>query len=83
MQEFLKEMISIRLRKGKQQSIDRKHPWVFSGALHLNNVACEDGELVGFDDCLGGVDDFLVAVEFGDNFALDFDWWEWDFEVAQ
>ena len=46
MQEFLKEMISIRLRKGKQQSIDRKHPWVFSGALHLNNVACEDGELM-------------------------------------
>lgn len=53
MQEFLKEMISIRLRKGKQQSIDRKHPWVFSGALHLNNVACEDGELVYVENEFG------------------------------
>mgnify|MGYP003592672746 CR=1 FL=1 len=42
-----------------------------------------DGGFVGLDDCLGGVDDFLVAVEFGDDFALDFDWWEWDFERRQ
>ena len=37
---------TIRLKKAKQFSLDRKHPWVFSGALHLDNIKCNDGELV-------------------------------------
>jgi 23S rRNA (cytosine1962-C5)-methyltransferase len=36
----------ITLKKGKEASLLRKHPWVFSGAIASNCEAFEDGELV-------------------------------------
>ena len=35
--------------------------------------------LVDFDEFFVGVDEFLFGFEFGDDFALDFDWRKWDF----
>ena len=36
----------IVLKKGKEESLLRKHPWVFSGAIHKMDETLEEGELV-------------------------------------
>ncbi|NBW59764.1 MAG: hypothetical protein EBR41_04265, partial [Crocinitomicaceae bacterium] len=33
----------LQVRKGKEQSIFRKHPWIFSGALFTDTKEIEDG----------------------------------------
>ena len=37
---------SIYLRKGKEESLNRFHPWIFSGAIHHMDDNIEEGELV-------------------------------------
>ena len=44
---------SLQLRKGKEQSLLRKHPWVFSGAIYSDVTKLEDGELVEIEDFKG------------------------------
>ena len=34
------------LRKGKEQAISRKHPWIFSGAIYKKPSNLEDGDVV-------------------------------------
>lgn len=36
----------LTIAKGKEHSIQRKHPWVFSGALASDTAALQDGDLV-------------------------------------
>lgn len=53
----MNEMPSLRLRRGKEESLDRLHPWVFSGALTemprdveegtVVRVVASDGRLIG------------------------------------
>ena len=38
--------IIIRLKNGKEQSLKRKHPWVFSGAIHSVSGFTKAGEVV-------------------------------------
>ena len=37
---------SIYLKKGKEESLNRFHPWIFSGAIHHMDDNIEEGELV-------------------------------------
>ena len=37
---------SIYLKKGKEESLNRFHPWIFSGAIHHLDDNIEEGELV-------------------------------------
>jgi 23S rRNA (cytosine1962-C5)-methyltransferase len=46
---------TIQLKSGKERSLERKHPWVFSGALNLK-AEIENGELVRIESKRG---DFL------------------------
>lgn len=39
-------MKTIRLRKGKEESLQRHHPWVFSGAIQSIPEGLEEGDLV-------------------------------------
>lgn len=39
-------VISIRLKKGREVSLLRRHPWVFSGAIDKIDRAVQDGDLV-------------------------------------
>ena len=41
-------MKKIILRKGKEESLGRFHPWIFSGAIHHteSDVALEEGDIV-------------------------------------
>ena len=43
----------LQVRKGKEQSIFRKHPWIFSGALFTDTKEIEDGEIVEVKDYKG------------------------------
>lgn len=36
----------IYLKRGKEESIQRYHPWVFSGAIHHTDKGIEDGDIV-------------------------------------
>ena len=36
----------ITLQKGKEESLKRQHPWVFSGAIKSFSKPCNDGEIV-------------------------------------
>lgn len=38
--------VSIKLKKGKEISLHRKHPWVFSGAISFIPKGIQDGDLV-------------------------------------
>lgn len=36
----------IYLKKGKEESLKRFHPWIFSGAIHHCDEGVEEGEVV-------------------------------------
>ncbi len=40
------EYKQIRLKKGKEESLDRFHPWVFSGAIDRSEPGIEEGDIV-------------------------------------
>jgi 23S rRNA (cytosine1962-C5)-methyltransferase len=44
---------SVQIRKGKEQSILRNHPWVFSGAIFTDVSGLQDGEVVEVHDFKG------------------------------
>lgn len=67
----------VRLRKGKEESLDRFHPWVFSGAIYSMPDDVEEGEVVAVvasDDRLIGVGHYQIGsiavriLDFADTF---------------
>ncbi len=48
-------MTSIVLKKGKEEPVRRRHPWVFSGAIHRMDNQPADGELVQVNDAWGNL----------------------------
>ena len=47
-------MKTLRLKRGKEESLDRFHPWVFSGALNEHHPeGLEEGETVGVETADG------------------------------
>ena len=37
---------SVYLKRGKEESLKRFHPWIFSGAIHSSDESIEEGEVV-------------------------------------
>ena len=37
---------SVYLKKGKEESLNRFHPWIFSGAIHHMEEGIEEGDIV-------------------------------------
>lgn len=78
-------MIDIRLKAGKEASVKRLHPWVFSGAIHQIPDNLADGDLVRVLDRSGtvlGIGHFhhgSIAVRllhFGEADLLNTHFWE-------
>lgn len=44
----------VQLYKRKTQSVERRHPWIFSGAIDLASEDLEDGDIVTVQDAQGG-----------------------------
>lgn len=57
-------MKKIFLHKGKEKSLLRFHPWVFSGAVARVERGIEDGDIVEVDDAVGN---FLAMGHFHDS----------------
>ena len=49
----MKERAVFTLRRGKEESLDRFHPWVFSGALTAVPPSVEEGDVVAVVAPLG------------------------------
>lgn len=48
-------MQTIRLHKGREDSILRKHPWIFSRAIHSATEGLQDGDAVHVEDFKGHI----------------------------
>ena len=46
-------MKNLQLKKGKEESLLRFHPWVFSGAIQQLDGGLEEGDVVRVNDCRG------------------------------
>jgi 23S rRNA (cytosine1962-C5)-methyltransferase len=46
-------MKNVSILRGKEKFLDRKHPWIFSGAIANDTSAIEDGEIVTVNDSRG------------------------------
>ena len=75
---------SVYLKKGKEESLRRFHPWVFSGAIARMDDGLEEGDVVrviGFDGSFLGVGHVQVGsiavriLSFHDV-AIDDDFWQ-------
>jgi 23S rRNA (cytosine1962-C5)-methyltransferase len=54
----------IHLNKGREKSIQRFHPWIFSGAISQKTADIEEGDVVDVIDSQG---QFLARGHFADG----------------
>ncbi|MDO5446665.1 MAG: class I SAM-dependent rRNA methyltransferase [Prevotellaceae bacterium] len=77
-------MKKIYLKKGKEDSLNRFHPWVFSGAIHHTDDGIEEGDIVDVITsnnekiCVGHyqIGSIAVRVLSFDGEAIDSNFWE-------
>jgi 23S rRNA (cytosine1962-C5)-methyltransferase len=73
----------VQLKKGKRQFLDRRHPWIFSGAIASDTSEIEDGALVkvlgekGQDCAIGFFSPGSIAVRVlsFEQFEINQDFW--------
>lgn len=78
------EIIDIILKPGKEQSVMRRHPWIFSGAIKQIEGKVEDGSLVKILDsknqflALGHYQIGSIAVRIisFENVTIDYNFWK-------
>ncbi len=46
-------LATIYLKPGKEQSVKRFHPWIFSGAIRNTSAELSEGEIVNVEDAYG------------------------------
>lgn len=79
----------IILKRGRSAAIQRRHPWIFSGAIFRKKHCASGSRVKVFDEhgqhlCTGHYHDGSIAVrllQFGDG-ALDQDYWNRRFQSA-
>lgn len=84
LQEIDGIMIQIKLKKGKEESLLRRHLWVFSGAIHSASGEVEEGELVEVVDSAGqflglghsAIGSISVRMVSFLNEPIDAKWWQ-------
>jgi len=85
-----KEFVRIVLKSGKDQSLKRFHPWVFSGAIKEMSGTPVEGDLVKVysnqDEFLGigqcGIGSIAVRIVSFEDVEPDFDFWKSKIESA-
>ncbi len=76
-------MKTIKLKKGKEESLLRRHPWVFSGAIHSGSEV-EEGDIVDVVDSKGeflargicAVGSIAVRVLSFEREEFNAEWWK-------
>lgn len=78
-------MVEIKLKKGKEESLLRRHPWLFSGAIHSSvggeaedgdivDVISSEGQFLGRGHC--GIGSIAVRILTFDREEIDQHWWD-------
>lgn len=70
-------MASLRLKPGREKSLLRRHPWIFSGAIAEARGEPGMGETVEICDAQGG---FLALAAYSPNSQIRARVWTWDKE---
>ena len=68
-------MAEVRLRSGREKSLLRRHPWIFSGAIQQVLGSPQDGETVLVADADGG---FLAWGAYSSHSQIRLRVWSWD-----
>lgn len=77
-------IVTITLKKGKQESLLRRHPWIFSGAIHSASGEVEEGSVVDVytsegqfiargHSAIGSI--AIRVLTFDQNQMIDQQWW--------
>lgn len=77
-------IVTITLKKGKQESLLRRHPWIFSGAIHSASGEVEEGSVVDVytsegqfiargHSAIGSI--AIRVLTFDQNQMIDQEWW--------
>lgn len=77
-------MVTITLKKGKEESLLRHHPWIFSGAIHSASGEVEEGSVVDVytsggkfiargHSAIGSI--AIRVLTFDENQMIDQQWW--------
>ena len=83
-------MKKIVLLKNKEKSLQRYHPWVFSGAVYKKDPSLQDGEIV---EVYGADNQYLATGHYHNNsicvrifsfvqVEVDYNFWKEKFEKA-
>ncbi|MFI3295975.1 MAG: class I SAM-dependent rRNA methyltransferase, partial [Rikenellaceae bacterium] len=83
-------MSSIKLKKSKEESLLRRHPWIFSGAIHSAQGEIEEGDIVDVYSSGGeflakghsAVGSIAVRVLSFEDVEIDQAWWNERVEKA-
>lgn len=78
-------MVEIKLKRGKEESLLRRHPWLFSGAIHSSvggeaedgdivDVISSEGQFLGRGHC--GIGSIAVRILTFDREDIDQHWWD-------
>jgi len=81
--KLIKSMVTIKLKKGKEDSLLRHHPWIFSGAIHSATGEVEDGDIVRVESSDGNflaighssIGSIAVRVLSFTDEEIDLNWW--------
>jgi len=80
----MKEIIDITLKSGKEQSVYRRHPWIFSGAIKQFSDKVTEGQLVRILDNNGRflakghyqVGSIAIKIVSFDDIDIDYNFWK-------
>lgn len=68
-------MKSLRLKPGRERPVQRRHPWIFSGAVDAINGEPEAGETIDIHSADG---DWLARGAYSPNSQIQVRIWTWD-----
>jgi 23S rRNA (cytosine1962-C5)-methyltransferase len=86
----MQELTRLALKPGKEQSLFRRHPWVFSGALKLITKDISEGQLVEITDSSGQflaighyqIGSIAVRIISFENIEINYQFWKSKIEAA-
>ena len=73
--ELFKGNPSVKLKKGREKSVNKKHPWIFSGAIGKMDVEIAMGETVAV---LSHENEFLAWGAYSPNSRIRIRLWMWN-----
>jgi 23S rRNA (cytosine1962-C5)-methyltransferase len=68
----------VKIKKGRENAILRRHPWVYASALHELDTSVKAGQMVKVCDTGG---DFLAYGDYSPNSQIRLRLWSWDIDT--